>query len=98
MRKLFALALLAVPFALAGCSHRRPYYPPPPSAYSQSAQQGFQDGVAAGNRDAAHGAPPDENRHPNFRRPPVPPPLRDEYRRGFSDGYGQAFRRGPGYR
>ena len=102
MKKLLAAALLTIPIALAGCSHPRPYYPPPPpSAYSQAAQQGYHDGVAAGNRDVAHGAPPDANRHPRFRHPPVPPPLVEDYRRGFNDGYGQVYGHRPpppGYR
>jgi hypothetical protein len=98
MKKALAVAALMIPFALAGCSHPRPYYPPPPPpppAYTQAAQQGYHDGIEAGNHDVSRGAPPDVNRHPRFRRPPVPPPLAEEYRHGFRDGYGQVYGRGP---
>jgi hypothetical protein len=30
-------------------------------------------------------------RRAEFRRPPVPPPARDEYREGFRRGYDSAF-------
>lgn len=95
MKKLFAVATLFVSLAVAGCSHPRPYYPPPPPAYSQAAQQGYHDGFNAGQRDVSKGAPPNPQRHPRFRNPPVPPPLMEDYRHGFRDGYAQVYRHGP---
>jgi hypothetical protein len=99
MKKLFAMAVLLLPFALAGCSHPQPapYYPPPPPspAYAQAAEQGHHDGIEAARRDIAQGAPPDLNRHPRFRNPPVPPPLMDDYRHAFSNGYQEVYRHGP---
>jgi hypothetical protein len=99
MKKLFAMAVLLLPFALAGCSHPQPapYYPPPPPppAYSQAAEQGHHDGIEAARRDIANGAPPDPNRHPRFRNPPVPPPLMDDYRHAFRNGYEEVYRHGP---
>jgi hypothetical protein len=51
MKKLCAMAVLLLPFVLAGCSHPQPapYYPPPPPppAYSQAAEQGHHDGIEA---------------------------------------------------
>jgi hypothetical protein len=99
MKKLFATAILLLPFALAGCSHPQPapFYPPPPPppAYSQAAEQGHHDGIEAARRDIANGAPPDPNRHPRFRNPPVPPPLMDDYRHAFGNGYEEVYRHGP---
>jgi hypothetical protein len=86
-RKLALFAALLFPVALmAGCSHPQPVYaPPPPPAYSPAAQQGYHDGVQAARADIRRGMPPDLNRHPRFRRPPMGPP--EEYRRGFREGY-----------
>jgi hypothetical protein len=99
MKKLFAMTILLLPFALAGCSHPQPapFYPPPPPppAYSQAAEQGHHDGIEAARRDIANGAPPDPNRHPRFRNPPVPPPLMDDYRHNFRNGYEEVYRHGP---
>jgi len=96
---LSALALSAtlLPIALSGCSHPRydAYYgPPPPSAYTDIARQGFHDGSDAARRDIADGRRPDADRHPRFRNPPVPPPAWDDYRHGFRDGYHQVFEHG----
>ncbi len=96
MKKLLGMALLTISIAISGCSRPRPYYAPPPPGYSQAGQQGFHDGLAAGHRDASSGVPPDVSRHGRFRRPPVPRPVAEEYRRGFSDGYQKAWGRGPG--
>jgi hypothetical protein len=97
MRKLFAVAILVLPLAVAGCSHPQPapYYPPPPPAASQVAQQGYHDGFQAAQRDISKGAPPDPHRHPHFRNPPVPPPLIEDYRHAFRTGYDQVYRHGP---
>lgn len=98
MKKLLIAAGVFIPLVVAGCGPPRPYYPPPPPpppAYSQAAQQGYHDGVEAAQRDISRGAPPDPNRHPRFRNPPVPPPLIEDYRHAFGDGYGQVYRHGP---
>ena len=99
MKKLLAMATLLLPIAIAGCSHPQPapYYPPPPPppAGAEVAQQGYHDGVDAAQRDIARGAPPDVKRHPRFRNPPVPPPLMEDYRHAFRNGYDQVFRHGP---
>jgi hypothetical protein len=97
MKKLFPVAVLLLPLALAGCSHPQPapYYPPPPPAGAQVAQQGYHDGFEAAQRDISRGAPPDPARHPHFRNPPVPPPLIADYRHAFRNGYDQVYRQGP---
>lgn len=90
------LALATVPLlalTISGCAHNPPpppYYPPPPA---QIAQQGFNTGVEAARRDLANGLPPDVQRHPRFRNPPVPPgePIED-YRQGFRRGYRETYR------
>ena len=99
MRTSIALAALALPLAIAGCSHPRPVayeVPPPPPAYTQIAQRGFHDGFEAARRDMARGIPPDVDRHPRFRNPPVPPPAFEDYRHGFREGYQRALHTGPG--
>jgi hypothetical protein len=98
MKKAFAVATLLLPLGLVGCSHPQPapyYPPPPPPAYSQAAEQGHHDGIEAARRDIANGAPPDAARHPRFRNPPVPPPLIEDYRHAFRDGYQEVYRHGP---
>jgi hypothetical protein len=95
-KNLLLLAALALPFAMTACSRPQPAYYPPPPAWSEIARHGFHDGIEAARRDIAHGAPPDVNRHPRFRNPPVPPPAFEDYRHGFREGYQQTFRRGPG--
>ena len=101
MRKAFALAVLALPLAVAGCSHPQTVVyavPPPPPAFTQIAQRGFHDGFEAARRDMAKGVAPNVDRHPHFRNPPVPPPAFEDYRHGFREGYQRAFREGsPGY-
>jgi hypothetical protein len=97
MKKRLSVAIFLLPIALAACSHPQPapYYPPPPPAYSQGAEQGHHDGIEAARRDIANGAPPDPNRHPRFRNPPVPPPLMEDYRHAFGNGYEEVYRHGP---
>jgi hypothetical protein len=97
MRKALALAVVAIPLAMAGCSHpREAYYtaPPPPSVYTDIAQRGFHDGFDAARHDMAKGITPDVDRHPPFRNPPVPPGALQDYRHGFRDGYERAIRGG----
>ncbi len=92
-----AMAVLLLPLAVAGCSHPRPVvYAPPPPGLSPVAQQGFHDGFLAARRDMRHELPPNVQRHPRFRNPPVPPPAFVDYRHGFRAGYEQAIHGGPG--
>lgn len=101
MRKELALAVLAFPLAIAGCSHRENMYyaAPPPPAYNGIAERGFHDGFDAGRHDIAKGWAPDIDRHGRFRNPPVPRPEFEEYRHAFREGYQRAFRGGrEGYR
>lgn len=97
-KKLAACALLALPLALTACGTSRPVYysapPPPPAEYNQAAQQGYNDGIRAAQNDIHKGLPPDIHRHPRFDRPPVPPPLAEDYRHGFRAGYDRVFRDG----
>src|ERR1700728_2473285 len=92
MKKWLALAALLLPLSLAGCSHPRPVYaePPPPPDYTEISRQRFHDGISAARRDVDQGKPPNVERHPRFRNPPVPPAAFEDYRRGFREGY-QAF-------
>lgn len=96
MKKLvFGFAMASLPLVVAGCSHPTyvAAYPPPP-AYSQVAQQGYNDGVRAGQRDMHAGLQPDAARHPRFNNPPVAPPLQEDYRHGFRDGYRAVYNGG----
>jgi hypothetical protein len=102
LKRIATLAVLAIPFVLAGCSHPQPvaYAPPPPPAeFGPAAQQGYHDGILAARRDIGGSLAPDLQRHPRFRNPPVGPP--EEYRRGFRAGYNATLRGGspppPGY-
>lgn len=99
MKRLLVLSALLLPIALTACSHPQPvaYYPPPPSpAWTEIAHQGFHDGVEAARHDIANGKYPDVERHPRFRKPPVPPPAFEDYRQGFRDGYQKVLQHGPG--
>ncbi len=96
MKKLLCVALVFLPLALTGCSHRTVVVYAPPPAYSAAAQQGYRDGVAAAQRDIRNGLSQDADRHPRFRNPPVPPALQDDYRHGFREGYRAVFHGGPG--
>ena len=99
MRKLMALAVLSLPFALAECSHPQPVVyappPPPPPAFTEIGQRGYHDGIEAARRDIAAGRAPNAEHHPRFRNPPVPPPAWEDYRHGFREGYRSMFRNGP---
>lgn len=88
----FAMALIVLSLVLGGCADREVVAYSPPPAYSMAARRGFDDGVRAARWDMRNGRRPDFDDHERFRRPPVPPGLQDEYRRGFHEGYDRAFR------
>ena len=97
MRRGLALAVVALPLAIAGCSPpERAYYPapPPPSAYAEIGKRGFHDEFDAARHDMARGVRPNVDRHERFRNPPVPPRAFDDYRHGFREGYQRAIRGG----
>lgn len=88
---LFLLPVFLLP--MAGCGHPAPYYaPPPPGAIARDA---YSAGVAAAQRDISRGLPPDVNRHPRFRNPPVPTgqPI-SIYRHNFRRGYRSVYNGG----
>jgi hypothetical protein len=102
---LAALALsLAVPVFLTAQNgpppnHDRGGWDAPPQEFRDVQRQGFRDGLQAGRSDFARHKQPNAEQRKEFRRPPVPPPSRDEYREGFRRGYDSAFshfREGPG--
>ena len=97
MNKWILPAVLLVPLAVTGCSHRTVVYaaPPPPAVLNQIAQRGFNDGFDAARRDVAQGRPPALERHPRFRNPPVQPPAFEDYRHGFREGYNAFLHQGP---
>jgi hypothetical protein len=96
MKKWIALPALLLPIALAGCAPRPvAVYGGPPPALADANHQGFNDGVAAAQRDLAEGRPLKVEHHPRFRNPPVPPPLFADYRHGFRAGYEQVIHQGP---
>ena len=80
MRKALALAVLALPLALAGCAeHDRTYYSGQYApAQERFEQRGFHDGFDAGRHDYSKGRRPDADRHGSFRNPPVPGWASDE--------------------
>uniref|UniRef100_A0A7V4XUB7 Lipoprotein n=1 Tax=Acidobacterium capsulatum TaxID=33075 RepID=A0A7V4XUB7_9BACT len=91
MKRMLLLPALLVPLLLAGCAHPQPYPAPPPPGV-QIAHQAYHQGFEAGRHDMRAGLPPDVNRHPRFRRPPVPPPAIHDYRVNFRNGYRAAYR------
>jgi hypothetical protein len=72
--------------------HDRGGWDAPPQEFRDIQRRGFHDGVEAGRHDFESHRPPNVERRQEFRRPPVPPPARDEYREGFRRGYDSAFR------
>lgn len=95
-----AFALILNPFTLAAYSHAQPVaLSAGPSAQAGAVnsvvQQGYRDGMNAGMRDIRAGLRPNVGSHSRFRNPPVPSNARNDYRRGFQNGYNDAFRRGP---
>ena len=96
MKKGLFLAALLLPLTVAGCGHRVVVYaaPPPPVNFNEIARQGFNDGYEAARHDVEHNVPPDLEKHPRFRNPPVPPPGFEDYRHGFREGYQGYLHRG----
>jgi|SRR5665213_882525 len=87
MKKWIVLAALTSPLILAGCNNHAYYQPPPPGMVDNVAERGYHDGFEAARRDVTQQRPPDFQRHPNFRHPPVPGPAFEDYRRAFRSGY-----------
>ena len=100
MKKALCTLALGVTVLLAGCYEPQRVYvpvPPPPPAFNYQAieQQGAHDGFEAAQHDVSENRPPVYNRHLRFRRPPVPPPGWEAYRRGFRVGYSRFLHPGP---
>jgi hypothetical protein len=96
----FAFVLVLCPLALAAYSHAQPValaagLSAQPGVVNSVAQQGYRDGMDAGMRDMRAGRRPNVRNSSRFRNPPVPSNARGDYRRGFENGYNDAFRRGP---
>lgn len=92
MKKYLIPVLIALPLLLGGCADRQVVAYGPPPAYSVAERRGFDDGVRAARWDMRHGRRPDFDDHEGFRNPRVPPDVREEYRRGFHEGYDRAMR------
>jgi hypothetical protein len=75
---------MAVPHANAQISIHLGWQDPP-REYNDLQQQGFHAGIEAARHDLDHGMPPDPNRHSDFRH------QREDFRRGFSQGYEVAY-------
>jgi hypothetical protein len=71
--------------------HDRGGWDAPPPGFRDVQRRGFHDGIEAGRSDIDRHRPPNVERRAEFRRPPVPPPARGEYREGFRRGYESAF-------
>jgi hypothetical protein len=76
--------------------------PPPPSGWdnwamrglsSDAQRRGYHEGAQAAQNDFAYHHPPDPDDHPEYRNPPVPPPVAEDYREGFMRGYTAAISR-----
>lgn len=65
----------------------------PPNEMREFARQGFRDGIEGARRDAENHRRPNVNNRDEFRRPPVPREVRNDYRMGFRRGYDVAVRR-----
>jgi hypothetical protein len=59
----------------------------PPSGYHELQRRGFHDGIVAARRDIRAHHRPDVNNRPEFRNPPVPANVRQDYRESFRQGY-----------
>lgn len=94
---MFAMTVLVLPLAAAGCSHPQPVvYAPPPPGLGAAEQRGYYDGSLAARNDIRKGLRPDVDRHRRFDNPPVASHVSEEYRHGFRVGYEQTFRGSPG--
>jgi hypothetical protein len=62
----------------------------PPSRYSEMERRGFREGMEGARRDFGNHRSPDPGNRDEYRRPPVPPQLWHDYRRGFRRGYEMA--------
>lgn len=84
-----AMALAAPPAAAAIAQYRNQ------GAYAgpefQARRRGFEDGMEGAIKDFGNHRRPDPNNRDEFRHPPVPGPLREDYRDGFRRGYRQAM-------
>jgi len=60
---------------------------PVPDRASEIERRGYQDGQVGAQKDADNHRRPDPNNRDEYRTPPVPPQLVDEYREGFRRGY-----------
>jgi hypothetical protein len=54
---------------------------------NDAARRGYRDGMEEARRDVERNRNTDPDDQPQFRNPPVPPPVVDEYREGFMRGY-----------
>jgi len=54
---------------------------------NDAARRGYHDGLEEARHDVERNRNTDPDDQPQFRHPPVPPPLVDEYREGFMRGY-----------
>lgn len=54
---------------------------------SDTERRGYREGVEEARKDFQFQRRPDADDHPEYRMPPVPPELADEYREGFMRGY-----------
>lgn len=62
----------------------------PPTEFNDIQRRGFRDGMIGAQRDFQNHRRPDPNNRDEFRRPNVPPRLRNAYRQGFQRGYARA--------
>jgi len=54
---------------------------------SDAERRGYRDGMEEARHDVQFNRNTDPDDQPEYRNPPVPPPLQDEYREGFMRGY-----------
>jgi hypothetical protein len=58
--------------------------------FNEVQRRGFEEGKVGAQRDAENHRRPDPNNRDEYRNPPVPPPLVEDYREGFRRGYEEA--------
>lgn len=96
-----------------GAPQQPPPPPPPPQAQpprqdwdrwgmrglqSDAERRGYREGLEEAQRDVQSNRNTDPDDQPQFRNPPVPPPLADEFREGFMRGYEVALSQSTGGR